>query len=255
MIALAGIAIILPLGILIERFSPARACSLRGTIFNLVCLVPLTLLRGTAALIIMSGTVAMTNWLGGGVMTLPYGGFWFIPAIAAYTVVMDLGEYLFHRAQHRMPALWAMHSFHHSDQSLDISTTPRHFWAEQALKAATIYFLIGLLFKANEQIIALYGIISFLNYFFHMNVCVGFGRGWFLLNSPQYHRVHHSSLSEHRDRNFAALFPIFDAIFGTAYRPHASEYPPTGLDDHDSPQACSRQSSGRIGIFGARDKR
>ena len=86
------------------------------------------------------------------------------------------------------------------------------------------------------QIIAIYGIISFLNYFFHMNVRVGFGRGWFLLNSPQYHRVHHSSLSEHRDRNFAALLPMFDAIFGTAYHPHASEYPPTGLDDHDSPR-------------------
>ena len=184
----------------------------------------------------MSGTVTMTNWLGGGIIILPSAGYWFVPAIATYTITMDLGEYPFHRAQHRMPALWAMHSFHHSDQSVGISTTPRHFWAEHALKAATIYFLIGLLFRSNPQIITIYGIISFLNYFFHLNVRVGLGRGWFLLNSPQYHRVHHSSLSEHRDRNFAALLPIFDAIFGTAYRPHASEYPPTGLDDQDDPR-------------------
>ena len=140
--------------------------------------------------------------------------------------MMDFGEYLFHRAQHRIPAMWAMHSFHHSDESLNVSTTFRHFWAEQAIKTCTIYLLIGMLFRPDAEIIAIYGVISLLNYFFHMNVCVGLGRAWFLLNSPQYHRVHHSALAIHYDKNFAALFPIFDVIFGTAYRPQAREYPP-----------------------------
>jgi sterol desaturase/sphingolipid hydroxylase (fatty acid hydroxylase superfamily) len=31
------------------------------------------------------------------------------------------------------------------------------------------------------------------------------------------------SLTMHHDKNFAALFPVFDVIFGTAYRPQAHE--------------------------------
>jgi sterol desaturase/sphingolipid hydroxylase (fatty acid hydroxylase superfamily) len=178
----------------------------------------------------------MTNVLAGGLITLPSEGWLLVLAVAAYTMVMDFGEYLFHLAQHRIPALWAMHSFHHSDGAMNISTTQRHFWAKQAIKTVTIYFLVGLLFKVNAQIVTSYGIISICNFFFHLNIPVGFGRGWFLLNSPQYHRVHHSSLPEHQDKNFAALFPIFDVIFGVAYRPHPGEFPQTGLYDGDSPR-------------------
>jgi hypothetical protein len=58
-----------------------------------------------------------------------------------------------------------------------------------------------------------------------------------VLNSPQYHRVHHSSLAMHYDKNFAALFPIFDVIFGTAYRPQAGEYPPSGLHEDEGPRS------------------
>ncbi|HEX7752546.1 MAG TPA: hypothetical protein VF440_09115, partial [Novosphingobium sp.] len=34
--------------------------------------------------------------------------FWL--GLAIFVLVMDLGEFLFHRAQHAVPALWAMHS-------------------------------------------------------------------------------------------------------------------------------------------------
>lgn len=55
-----------------------------------------------------------------------------------------------------------------------------------------------------------------------------------MLNSPQCHRLHHSSLAEHHDRNFAALLPIFDVIYRTHPRP-ASTLPPTGLSDGEIP--------------------
>ena len=34
-------------------------------------------------------------------------------AVVLFIVVYDLGEYLFHRMQHRIPLLWSMHSLHH----------------------------------------------------------------------------------------------------------------------------------------------
>jgi sterol desaturase/sphingolipid hydroxylase (fatty acid hydroxylase superfamily) len=50
-----------------------------------------------------------------------------------------------------------------------------------------------------------------------------------VLNCPAYHRRHHSRLTEHYNTNFAALFPIFDVIFGTYRRPDG--WPPSGLDE------------------------
>ena len=46
--------------------------------------------------------------------------------------------------------------------------------------------------------------------------------------SPQVHRIHHSRLPEHRDRNFAQYFPVIDRVFGSFYAPRRNEFPPTG---------------------------
>ena len=64
----------------------------------------------------------------------------------------------------------------------------------------------------------------------HANVRVGFGRFWWLLSSPQYHRIHHSIRGEHRNKNFAVWFPLYDVMFGTAWRPRPGEFPETGID-------------------------
>jgi sterol desaturase/sphingolipid hydroxylase (fatty acid hydroxylase superfamily) len=69
-----------------------------------------------------------------------------------------------------------------------------------------------------------------------MNIRVGFGRASVCLNSPQFHRLHHSALPEHRDCNFNQFFPVFDWLFGTYRRPGRDEYPPTGLEHADAPE-------------------
>jgi sterol desaturase/sphingolipid hydroxylase (fatty acid hydroxylase superfamily) len=38
---------------------------------------------------------------------------------------------------------------------------------------------------------------------------------WWLLTSPQYHRIHHSLKPAHFDKNFAAWFPLWDILFRT----------------------------------------
>jgi sterol desaturase/sphingolipid hydroxylase (fatty acid hydroxylase superfamily) len=66
----------------------------------------------------------------------------------------------------------------------------------------------------------------------HANVRVSFGPLTPLIAGPQWHRIHHSIRPEHRDTNFAALFPFIDRLFRTYYHPAADEYPPTGLSSH-----------------------
>ena len=117
-----------------------------------------------------------------------------------------------------------------------MSTAPRHFWGEILLKAATVYALIGLLFKTNGVVVAAYTGIGLYNYVLHMNVRIGFGRWQPLLNSPQLHRLHHSALAEHHNCNFNQFFPIFDLLCGTYRQPRQDEYPPTGLENGDVPR-------------------
>ena len=241
-VALVPVAVsgaIIATGRLAERARPAATCPTGGVLFNLLYLAPSSLLHAVSVPAVAGLAVMMTNALGGGLFRLPSSGWELVPAAVFYALAMDFGEYGFHRAQHRFPALWAMHSFHHSDQAVNISTAQRHFWAEQAIKSATIYLAVGLLFRTNDRIAVIYGVLTFWNYVTHMNLRLGFGPAWLILNSPQFHRVHHSCRREHYDRNFAGLFTIFDAIFRSAHVPAPEEYPSTGLEDDDTPHSLT----------------
>jgi sterol desaturase/sphingolipid hydroxylase (fatty acid hydroxylase superfamily) len=228
-------AAVMMLGALIERLWPARDDADRSFGFNLAYYAPATLIQALVTPWAGALTTMAVNALGGGLIALPTAGWGLAIGVGVYLVAMDLGEYLFHRAQHAFPWLWAMHSLHHSDPAFNISTTIRHFWLDLVIKTFTIYLVVGLVFKSGSLIPVIYGLMTLYNYFAHMNVKVGFGRWSFLLNAPQYHRLHHSRLTEHHDVNFAALLPIFDLVSGAYRAPRAGEYPRTGLDDGQAP--------------------
>src|ERR1700746_2257768 len=59
-------------------------------------------------------TMMIVNAAGGGWIHLRSEGWWFLFSSAVLILAIDLWTYLIHRAQHRFPVLWAMHSLHHS---------------------------------------------------------------------------------------------------------------------------------------------
>lgn len=169
----------------------------------------------------------------------------FIPTLAAYSLfdlrdlpwvvqfatfflLVDLGEYLFHRAQHSIPALWALHSLHHSDPDMNATTTDRHHWADHFIKFVTIYPAVGVLITPVASVAFIYMLIGLWNYVAHAALPWNFGRWSWLINSPAYHRRHHSALPEHYNSNFAALLPIWDVLSGTYRRPDS--WPATGIE-------------------------
>jgi sterol desaturase/sphingolipid hydroxylase (fatty acid hydroxylase superfamily) len=175
------------------------------------------------------------NGAGGGLIVLPSTGWGLLVGAAVYLAAMDLAEYAFHRAQHAVPALWAMHSLHHSDPHFDSTTSARHFWAEPVIKSLTVWLAVGMLLKASPAIVALYAAATYLNVLIHSNTRLDLGRCWWLINTPAYHRLHHSASPEHWNCNFAALLPVYDLIFGGWRRPAPDERPSTGLDTGEAP--------------------
>ena len=147
-------------------------------------------------------------------------------------IVTDFFYYWLHRAQHTFDWLWEQHVVHHSDEALNISTSARHHWLEFVFQALAVSIPVSILFKLSPVgmwiVSSFVGAYGWLN---HMNVKVGFGPLSWLACSPQLHRIHHSILEQHRDKNFAAYFPVWDVVFGTYYHPAKNEYPDTGVRD------------------------
>jgi sterol desaturase/sphingolipid hydroxylase (fatty acid hydroxylase superfamily) len=154
--------------------------------------------------------------------------FWL--GLIVFVLAMDLGEYLFHRAQHAIPWLWKLHSLHHSDPNMSALTANRHFWGDPLLKAVTIWPAAGALIRPTPGMLAIYLWMGLWHTVVHTNIRLDFGRLSWLLNSPAYHRRHHSSDPAHFNSNFSALFPIFDVLSGAYHRPDG--YPETGQPDH-----------------------
>ena len=181
-------------------------------------------------------TVLMLNALGGGFIRLSDQGWWYAPSFVFYLAIFDFYTYLAHRAYHKFPILWSMHSLHHSATAMSATTGGRHFWFETVVSALFFAPFLGMLVNVPGDIV--FPVVMF-NFFVgavvHFDVPIRLGKFGLCVNNPQWHRIHHSQLPEHRDKNFANFFPVFDVICGTAWIPDSHEFPEPGLDDGDKP--------------------
>ena len=183
--------------------------------------------------VIMGDIVAA---LGGSLFHLGVETWWmYLGSLAIYILCGDLYRYWVHRLYHMVPALWAMHSFHHSAEAITFVTGARHHWLGRMTDA--FFPLFALLVQAPPSIVLVGTIIFFFpDTCAHLNCRFSLGRFVMWINSPQYHRIHHSTRPEHFDKNFASLLPLWDIVFGTAWRPGEDEFPPTGLADGAKPR-------------------
>jgi sterol desaturase/sphingolipid hydroxylase (fatty acid hydroxylase superfamily) len=225
------------LGRIVERRWPARADQPWSEVVRDYKMVAVNFgMNWLLSPLVAIGGVAVVNLAGGGLVKLPgHNWWWFVFSVAIFAIVGDFIGYLIHRAQHAVPALWAMHSLHHSAEAMTIITVARVYWFEAVL-GGVFFPIMGILFKTTPEMVIAVGIVTFLpNGCTHLNVRWSLGRLALLINNPQYHRIHHSILPEHKDKNFAAVFPIWDIVCGTVWKPAKDEFPATGLTPGQQP--------------------
>jgi sterol desaturase/sphingolipid hydroxylase (fatty acid hydroxylase superfamily) len=155
-------------------------------------------------------------------------------------VVNDLGSYWGHRASHHIPLLWRFHAVHHSAEQLDwlVNTRAHPFdLVFTRLSGLAPVYLLGLAQSSGHGLdpmvlfVTIFGTIW--TFFIHANIRCRLGPFEWLISSPAFHHWHHTN-DEHRDRNFAAIFPLIDRVFGTAWLP--KHWPPVyGTDTKVSP--------------------
>ena len=223
---LFSVALLLYLGGF-EILFPAQAKqTLSGRVRNIL-LTGITLGLGGAA------TSAVFLLIPAAVRRLPDRGLlWSIVVALAYALLTDFLYYWYHRLQHATQFLWAIHELHHSDQELNATTSMRTYWLERPVQALCIGIPVGYLVGLDRVAgIMVSFVLTGWFFFAHANWRLRMGFLTPLICGPQLHRIHHSMLAHHRDRNFAQFFPFIDMIFGTYYSPSKNEFPATGTPE------------------------
>jgi sterol desaturase/sphingolipid hydroxylase (fatty acid hydroxylase superfamily) len=133
-------------------------------------------------------------------------------------VVLDLLEYIYHVIMHHVKRLWMIHLVHHSDQTLDVSSTLREHPLETFVRLSFLVlflYLTGteywmLMLRQAIQIVA--NVFSHSNYHLpnRVNKIVSL-----LFVTPNFHHVHHHNEMPYTNTNYGDIFTIWDRMFGT----------------------------------------
>lgn len=148
-------------------------------------------------------------------------------------LILDFVSYIVHSLMHKLPWLWIFHSVHHSDPSLDISTSFRFHPVEALiglLWVTTLVIAMGMpLWIAPLRAL----VILPLSLMHHANIAIPDSIERMLrlvLVSPALHKIHHSPRQSETDSNYGLFLSIWDRMFGTLCQVGASDGPRYGLD-------------------------
>ncbi len=133
-------------------------------------------------------------------------------------IILDFAIYWQHRAFHAVPLLWRAHRAHHSDIGFDVSLGLR-FHPLEILPSAAYKFCVVLALGATPLAAGTYELVLLaMSLFTHADVSLP--RRWdaalrWLIVTPDWHRVHHSTDRAETDSNYGNWLSVWDRVFGT----------------------------------------
>ena len=159
---------------------------------------------------------------------------WFRLIIAI--LLKDIIAYINHWLMHRNIVFWRTHKWHHFQKPMYwLKGNKNSLMAKIIAKWDFIAFPL-LAIPVNITFICVVA-YSFFTFFVHTNI------QWlpwmktleWILVTPRYHLVHHSSKVEHQYKNLGDIFTFCDRIFGTYIDPEVFEQSQEefGLDDDE----------------------
>ena len=151
-------------------------------------------------------------------------------------LALDLFAYFAHVLLHKSWLGWQFHRVHHSENSVDVTTTFRQHPGETIWR---ILWQLGtiLVFGIPLWVIVVYLILSGLNAELeHANIRLNLRVDRLLrlfVVTPNMHKVHHSRDQRETDSNYSNIFSLWDRLFGTYTRATDFRRLNYGLDGFD----------------------
>jgi alkylglycerol monooxygenase len=141
---------------------------------------------------------------------LPPGAWTWIALLLAH----DACFYAFHRASHRVRALWAAHVPHHSSPHFNLTTALRLSWTTP-FTGMPFWWPLPLLGFDPLWLAAAHTLSLAYQFCLHTQLVDRLGPLEWVLNTPSHHRVHHGCDPKYLDKNFGGVLIVWDRLFGT----------------------------------------
>ena len=146
-------------------------------------------------------------------------------AVFVAFIVQDFTGYWLHRLNHRVNVFWNRHIIHHSSEEFNLACALRQSISD-TVKFGAILMIPAALLGVPASIFAVLGPIHlFMQFWYHTRLIDKMGWLEKVIVTPSHHRVHHGINPEYLDKNYSAIFIIWDKLFGT-FQPELTDVKP-----------------------------
>lgn len=162
-------------------------------------------------------TVGFSLWVehrGFGLFHVIGAPYWL--AVVGGFLFLDITRYLHHYLLHRIPPLWNLHRVHHADHDYDFTVGLRFHPFEALFTTAFLFGAIFLLGPPPEATVMAELAVAISGLVVHANAKTP---AWLehyarlLFVTPDMHRVHHSTMAEEHNSNYASVLSVWDRMF------------------------------------------
>ncbi len=149
-------------------------------------------------------------------------------SVALYLIAfvgIDFASYWAHRFNHTINVMWNRHIIHHSSEEFNLPCALR----QEISEVLGVYFFLSIplaLLGIPPEVIGVVAPIHlFAQFWYHTTLIGRMGFLEYILMTPSHHRVHHAVNPEYLDKNYSAIFVLWDRWFGT-FQEEKEEIPP-----------------------------
>jgi alkylglycerol monooxygenase len=143
-------------------------------------------------------------------------------------IAIDFASYWIHRLNHKINIFWNQHIIHHSSEEFNLACALRQSISNLIGFSALFLIPAACLGIPSEVIMTLSPLHLFAQFWYHTQHIGKMGVLEYILVTPSQHRVHHAINALYIDKNLAAVFCIWDRLFGTFQEELESEPPVYG---------------------------
>ena len=165
-------------------------------------------------------------------------------AVTLSVVLLDFTIYLQHVMFHAIPIFWRIHSMHHVDLDIDVTTGIRFHPIEILISLFIKFGAVTLIGAPILAIIIFEVLLNAITMFNHSNIRMPIIIDNLIrkiIVTPDMHRVHHSDIPHETNSNFGFNLSIWDRLCGT-YKDQPSlghENMVIGIKEIRDPKYCS----------------
>ncbi|MEE9372939.1 MAG: sterol desaturase family protein, partial [Saprospiraceae bacterium] len=138
-------------------------------------------------------------------------------------VMIDFAAYWGHRWSHEINVFWNRHIVHHSSEEFNLACALRQSISSIVGVFFFLYIPMALVGIPLKIIAIVTPIHLFAQFWYHTRLINKMGFLEHIIVTPSHHRVHHAINEQYLDKNYAAIFIVWDKLFGTFQKELADE--------------------------------